>query len=353
MGIRDFFRPGWQNSDPQTRLTAVNAIDDFRILKEIVEHDPDETVVLAAIRRIQQETNLAKIVSPGMKPKILQAAIQRIQNENTLLTIISRYSNDLDKYSQFRREILSVITSVDILASLLFSPYKFSMDNWHLCPVAQDICNTKEDIVLFDLIMRMDVWIGIKCCPPDIRVVDVFIASIRDQSLILRIAREHPSDYIRRKIIPRITTLNTLTEIAITGPNPESAVEALAQISKPESIGFLNKVAGSGNNPAVQLTAVRALTRFNTPDSALALVEVLKSSMNIDVALMAIRGLKTVEELPSSFVTIVQEKLPQLRVWLKNEPAFVEVTYRDDSISSSPNERHTELEEAIKWLEKI
>jgi Domain of Unknown Function (DUF349) len=82
MRLKDYFGPKWRHSDPEIRLTAVEALNDSDLatLREVVESDADPKVRLAALGKIIDEDTLAKVASANSDEAVRLAATRRLQN---------------------------------------------------------------------------------------------------------------------------------------------------------------------------------------------------------------------------------------------------------------------------------
>ena len=82
MALTDLIAPKWKHSNPDVRLRAVREMDGegtSDILRTLAESDPDDSVTIAAVRRLSDPSLLERIISArgGPEAPVGRAAADR------------------------------------------------------------------------------------------------------------------------------------------------------------------------------------------------------------------------------------------------------------------------------------
>ena len=357
MSVIDLFRPRWQHSDwkvrkesvekltdqkilarialtdKETRLReiAVSRLSDQKVLVSVAVKDPASEVALAALQRIDNEKDLALYVDYFMKAQRRKEVIRYIHDPQNLTGILIRNSGYKPEDQDFRREILNRINDIKVLYDLLVSPdYLFShgspgnsVSNNEPPALKKEICESKPDQVLFDIVMLSH---SLDYLPV------LVIRSIHDPHLLVQIINSKKELKYRLAAIESISDVNILGEIAM---NPKAEKHHI--------------------NIDLSKKAVQVLAGTGSPEAVSVLIELLKAESSIESkleAIIALQNMKERHELPKSVVT---ETLMLFREWLKNTDQYVLEGDVDDAHGEyhAENKLFTRISHAIAGLEEM
>jgi len=93
MGLSDLFKPRYKSSSIDTRLKAIDKVDDERILIDLATADTSPRVRLAAVGRIKSEESLVEVALDGEEIDARLAAVERIESQDKLALIIKERKN--------------------------------------------------------------------------------------------------------------------------------------------------------------------------------------------------------------------------------------------------------------------
>lgn len=93
MGFGDLFKPAHRSSNAETRLKAIDRVDDDRILVDLASYDGSPRVRLAAVKRIRDEDSLLAVALEGEEIDARLAAVERIDSQQKLARIIRERKN--------------------------------------------------------------------------------------------------------------------------------------------------------------------------------------------------------------------------------------------------------------------
>ena len=112
MGLFDYFRPKWKNSDHRVRMRAVRELDDPEVLNTMAQHDTNIEVRIEAIHKIIDEKILTHIQETDHDPGVKQAAEKRL---SALETSTRASDTDHDPQKEHHAETGSTSdTSLDV-----------------------------------------------------------------------------------------------------------------------------------------------------------------------------------------------------------------------------------------------
>ena len=88
MGLTDFFKKGYQSSDPEARLKAIESMADPGILARMAKEDTSPRVRIAAVKRLEDQSFLVQVALDGKEIDARLAAVEKIDSQEKLAEII-------------------------------------------------------------------------------------------------------------------------------------------------------------------------------------------------------------------------------------------------------------------------
>jgi tetratricopeptide (TPR) repeat protein len=287
MDLMDFFRPKWRHSDPKVRLAAVEKLDDQKKIAEVVSIEKDWTVRAAAFERLtdpvlikeilekhslfydcpcgepaefiqilSDQRALAIIAQKGPTWRERKAAVSRLSDQELLMDIIGNNDENI----VVRLEVIGRLTDDAALAgiartnkdwNLRLAAVKIMTDPALLAEIAQmdreervrsTATEKLTDPLVLAEIARTDRHEEVRCSAwkmlgtAEREAVKPWISSdavseIRDNALLIRIARNAGAFYVRQKAVEKIADQDVLAAIAGTDENSSVREAAVNKIS--------------------------------------------------------------------------------------------------------------------------